>query len=123
MPTIRKTAQRLFAVALLTAGLNLATPANTALAMNQTPCTTGDLLHMWGHYSRPLIVGPSGPFEFCAANAGTMGLGAGAWVDKISTGNNDIQMNDANGTPIRISRWNIVTYPNRPPNITSIQIF
>lgn len=123
MPTIRKTAQRLFSVALLTAGLNLATPANTALAMSQTPCTTGDLLHIWGHYSRPLIAGPSGPFEYCAANAGTMGLGAGAWVDKISTGNNDIQMNDANGTAIKISRWNIVTYPNRPPNITSIQIF
>lgn len=123
MPTIKKTAQRLFSVALLTAGLNLATPANTALAMSQTPCTTGDLLHIWGHYSRPLIVGPSGPFEYCAANAGTMGLGAGAWVDKISTGNNDIQMNDANGTAIKISRWNIVTYPNRPPNITSIQIF
>ncbi len=52
-----------------------------------------------------------------------MGLGGGAWVDKISTGNNDIQMNDANGDTIRISRWNIVTYPNRPPNITSIQIF
>lgn len=123
MPTIKKTAQRLFSVALLTAGLNLATPANTALAMSQTPCTTGDLLHIWGHYSRPLIAGPSGPFEYCAANAGTMGLGAGAWVDKISTGNNDIQMNDANGTAIKISRWNIVTYPNRPPNITSIQIF
>ncbi|WP_407918277.1 beta/gamma crystallin domain-containing protein [Kitasatospora sp. NE20-6] len=91
--------------------------------MNQTSCTTGDLLHIWGHYTRPLISGPSGPFEFCAANAGTMGLGIGAWVDKISTGNNDIQMNDANGATVRISRWNIVTFPNQPPNIASIQIF
>jgi hypothetical protein len=123
VPTIRKTARNLFAVALLAAGLSVATPANAAPAMNQTPCTTDDLLHIWGHYSRPLIVGPSGPFEFCAANAGTMRLGVGAWVDKISTGNNDIQMNDANGATVRISRWNIVTYPNQPLNITSIQIF
>ncbi|MEU8737397.1 beta/gamma crystallin domain-containing protein [Streptomyces halstedii] len=123
MPTIRKTAGNLFAVALLAAGFSVATPANVASAMSQTPCNTGDLLHIWGHYTRPLIVGPSGPFEFCAANAGTMGLGPGAWVDKISTGNNDIQMNDANGATVRISRWNIVTYPNQPPNITSIQIF
>lgn len=123
MPTIRKTARNLFAVALLTAGLSVAIPTNAASAMNQTPCTTDDLLHIWGHYSRPQIAGPSGPFKFCAANAGTMELGAGAWVDKISTGNNDIQMNDANGAVIRISRWNIVTYPNRPLNIRSIQIF
>ncbi|MEU9575905.1 beta/gamma crystallin domain-containing protein [Streptomyces chilikensis] len=123
MPTIRKTARSLFAVALLAAGFSVVTPTNAAHAMNQTPCTSGDLLHVWGHYSRPQIAGPSGPFEFCAANAGTMRLGAGAWVDKISTGNNDIQMNDANGAAVRISRWNIVTYPNQPPNITSIQIF
>ncbi|WP_405448054.1 oxidoreductase [Streptomyces achromogenes] len=123
MPTARKTTRNLLAVALLTAGLAVATPVNAAHAMNQTPCTSDDLLHIWGHYSRPIIVGPNGPFEYCAANAGTMGLGAGAWVDKISTGNNDIQMNDANGSTVKISRWNIVTYPTRPPNITSIQIF
>ncbi|MFB7948242.1 beta/gamma crystallin domain-containing protein [Kitasatospora phosalacinea] len=123
MTITRKTVRSLFAVALLAAGFSVATPANDAHAMNQTPCTTSDLLHIWGHYSRPLIVGPSGPFEYCAANAGTMQLGSGAWVDKISTGNNDIQMNDANGATVRISRWNIVTYPNQPPNVTSIQIF
>ncbi|MFD7730373.1 hypothetical protein ACFV6F_08315 [Kitasatospora phosalacinea] len=91
MTTTRKTARSLFAVALLAAGFSISAPANDAHAMNQTPCTTGDLLHIWGHYSRPLIVGPSGPFEYCAT--------------------------------VRISRWNIVTYPNQPPNITSIQIF
>ncbi|WP_405459865.1 oxidoreductase [Streptomyces sp. NBC_00101] len=123
MPALRKTTRSLFAVALLAAGFSVATPTAPAHAMNQTSCSTSDLLHIWGHYSRPQIYGPSGPFEFCAANAGTMGLGSGAWVDKISTGNNDIQMNDANGATVRISRWNIVTYPNQPPNIASIQIF
>ncbi|WP_206282674.1 hypothetical protein, partial [Streptomyces barkulensis] len=40
MPTIRKTARSLFAVALLAAGFSVTAPMNAAYAMNQTPCTT-----------------------------------------------------------------------------------
>ncbi|MGW6793205.1 beta/gamma crystallin domain-containing protein [Streptomyces chartreusis] len=125
MSTVRKTARSLFAVALLAAGFSIATPANAAHATNQTPCIEGEnFVHVWGHYSgRPIIVGPNEDFEFCLANAGTVSLGQYAWVDKVSTGNNDIQMNDANGATVRIDRWHIVAYPNRPPHITSIRIF
>ncbi|MFZ4185263.1 beta/gamma crystallin domain-containing protein [Streptomyces pseudogriseolus] len=124
MTTVRKATRTLFAVALLAAGFSIAIPTNSAQAINQTSCNSGDYLHVWGHYSgRPLIVGPNGPFEYCFANAGTTYLGEYAWIDQVSTGNNDIQMNDANGSTVKISRWHVVTYPNRPPHITSIQIF
>lgn len=126
MTTIRKTTRRVFALALLTlaAGFSIATPANAAPALNQTPCgTRTDLLHVWGHISgQPIIVGPNGPFEVCYANGGAAYLGDYAWIDQVSTGNNDIIMHDANGTDIGISRWTVRTYPNRPPHITAISI-
>lgn len=120
---VRKTARSLFAVALLAAGFSIAAPANAAHATDSVECGSPDYLQVWGHTKPPLIVGSGGNFIACYANAGTITLGEYAWVDQVSTGNNDIQMNDVNGAKVKISRRNIVTYPNRPPHISSIQIF
>ncbi|MFJ6076042.1 beta/gamma crystallin domain-containing protein [Streptomyces sp. NPDC093065] len=124
MTTIGKATGSLFAVALLATAFSIATPANEAHAINQTPCTSGEFLYVKGHISdRPSSLGGNGPFEVCYANAGTVSLGKYAWVDAVSTGNNDIQMNDANGATVKLDRWNSVYYPNRPLHIKSIQIF
>ncbi|MFJ3889901.1 beta/gamma crystallin domain-containing protein [Streptomyces sp. H23] len=122
MTAIRKTTRSVFAVALLAAGFSIATPANDAQAINQTDCTSNEFLYVKGHYDLPIIVGGKEDFRYCFANAGTVSLGEGAWVDVVSTGNNDIQMHDANGTTVKINRWSIVNYPNRPPHIESIRI-
>ena len=124
MTTIRKTARGLFVLALLATGFSVATPANAAPALNQTPCgNRTDLLHVWGHISgRPIIVGGNGPFEVCYANGGAAVLGDNAWIDQVSTGNNNIIMHDANGDDIGISRWTVRTYPHNPPHIQAISI-
>jgi hypothetical protein len=44
------------------------------------------------------------------------------WVDKISTGKNDIEYLDYNGAKVRIKRWTIRNFPNRPPHVDSITI-
>ena len=123
MSTIRKTARSLFVLALLATGLSVATPANASTAINQTPCgNRGDLLHVWGHISgRPLIEGPNGPFEVCYANGGDAQLGNHAWIDQVSTGNNDILMHDANGDNVLLFRLNFRTY-SQAKHITFIKI-
>lgn len=37
------------------------------------------------------------------------------WVDRISTGTNDLIYYDANGDSVRINRWTDITFPSRPP--------
>ncbi|MGN9780616.1 beta/gamma crystallin domain-containing protein [Nonomuraea sp. ZG12] len=56
----------------------------------------------------------------CYANKGTMSVRL--WVDQISTGNNDIKYLDYNGAKVRIKRWTIMKFPNRPPHVDSITI-
>ncbi|HEY6796016.1 MAG TPA: beta/gamma crystallin domain-containing protein [Kineosporiaceae bacterium] len=122
MFTSRRTVRNLLAVTVLAAGFGAVAPATAAFAMNQVNCATAgdEFLKVWGHVDRPAIVGGPVSFEVCAANAGTMNLGA--WVDQISTGNNDIRYFDANGATVDIHRWTVIRFPNRPPNVDRIQI-
>ncbi|NED84097.1 oxidoreductase, partial [Streptomyces sp. SID11233] len=39
-----------------------------------------------------------------------------------STGNNDLIYSDANGDSVRVNRWTDITYPNRPPKVSYIEI-
>jgi Streptomyces killer toxin-like. len=90
-------------------------PAAPAHAINSVPCNRHDYLKITGHYgNNPRRV------QFCFANAGTVPLNL--WVDQFSTGNNDIEYLDFNGQKIRIRRWTVINYPNRPPHVRSVTI-
>lgn len=84
---------------------------------SNVPCGPSDYLQIWFHDD-------SGSHDQCWANAGVFypWTGKTIWLDKISTGNNDVVIHDDNGTDVYISRWNIVTYPNRPIATTHLTI-
>ncbi|WP_239010302.1 beta/gamma crystallin domain-containing protein [Streptomyces sp. 769] len=44
------------------------------------------------------------------------------WVDRISTGDNDLIYYDENGDSVKIERWHDITFPNRPPKVSAIEI-
>jgi len=90
-------------------------PAVPAHAINSVPCNRSDYLKITGHYG-----GTRRPIQYCYANAGTAFVGL--WVDQFSTGNNDIEYLDYNGAKIRIRRWTVITYPNRPPHVRTVTI-
>ncbi|MET8763623.1 beta/gamma crystallin domain-containing protein [Lentzea sp. NPDC004782] len=72
-----------------------------------------DFLHVYGRNGY-------GPQERCYANAGK--AAQALWVDRISTGNNDIVYRDYNGEIVRIDRWTDISFPNRPPYVDYIII-
>ncbi|MET8755801.1 beta/gamma crystallin domain-containing protein [Streptomyces sp. NPDC004667] len=96
------------------ASLTLTTPGN-AFAIDHVECRGGEnFLKIWSHSGGRQSVD-------CYANRGRTGFG-GWWVDKISTGNNDLIYYDANGDSVRINRWTEISFPNRPPQVNSIEI-
>ncbi|MCO5995025.1 beta/gamma crystallin domain-containing protein [Actinoallomurus rhizosphaericola] len=87
-----------------------------AFAIDRVDCTGSDFLQIWWHDG-------IGSYTTCYANAGTTTMAdAYVWIDKVSTGNNDVSLHDVNGTDVYISRWNIVTYPNRPKGVDRMTI-
>ncbi|MFB6824364.1 beta/gamma crystallin domain-containing protein [Streptomyces virginiae] len=96
------------------ASLTITIPGN-AYAIDHVECRGGEnFLKIWSHSDGRQSVD-------CYANKGRTGFG-GWWVDKISTGNNDLIYYDANGDSVRINRWTEITFPNRPPKVNSIEI-
>ncbi|MEU8461650.1 beta/gamma crystallin domain-containing protein [Streptomyces sp. NPDC029003] len=96
------------------ASLTMTIPGN-AYAIDHVECRGGEnYLKIWSHSGGSQSVD-------CYANRGRTGFG-GWWVDKISTGNNDLIYYDANGDSIRINRWTEISFPNRPPQVNSIEI-
>ncbi|MER6393639.1 beta/gamma crystallin domain-containing protein [Streptomyces sp. NPDC001523] len=96
------------------ASLTLTIPGN-AFAIDHVECRGGEnFLKIWSHEGGRQSVD-------CYANKGRTGFG-GWWVDKISTGNNDLIYYDANGDSVRINRWTEITFPNHPPKVNSIEI-
>lgn len=97
------------------ATLTMAVPTGNAYAIDHVECRGGeDFLKIWSHSGGTTSVD-------CYANRGRTGFG-GWWVDKISTGNNDLIYYDANGDSVKIERWHEITFPNRPPKVVSIEI-
>lgn len=88
----------------------------TALAIDHVRCdgSRNDFLKIWSHSGGTSSVD-------CYANGGSTGFG-GWWIDKISTGNNDLVYYDVNGDSVRINRWTEITFPNRPPQVKEIKI-
>jgi hypothetical protein len=111
-----KRAARAAGVALAAAGLlTVGVPSGNAFAIDHVQCVGGEnFLKIWSHLNGRESVD-------CYANAGRTDFG-GWWVDRISTGNNDLIYYDANGDSVRIDRWHDITFPNRPPKVVSIQI-
>ena len=111
-----KKAVRSLAVAFAAAAtLTLGVPSGDAFAIDHVECVGGEnFLKIWSH---------SGGRESvdCYANGGRTDFG-GWWVDRISTGNNDLIYYDANGDSVKIERWHDITFPNRPPKVAAIQI-
>ncbi|MFF8369936.1 beta/gamma crystallin domain-containing protein [Streptomyces lydicus] len=97
------------------AALTLAVPTGNAFAIDHVACRGGEnFLKIWSHSGGNQSVD-------CYANAGRTDFG-GWWIDKISTGNNDLIYYDANGDSVKIERWHEITFPNRPPKVTAIEI-
>ncbi|PNE40916.1 MULTISPECIES: beta/gamma crystallin domain-containing protein [Streptomyces] len=97
------------------ATLTLAVPAGDAFAIDHVECRGGEnFLKIWSHSDGRDSVD-------CYANRGRTDFG-GWWVDKISTGNNDLIYYDENGDSVKIERWHDITFPNRPPKVTAIEI-
>lgn len=107
---------RTAAIALAIAAAFTVMVPGVALAINHIQCVGGrdDFLKIWSHLNGRDSVD-------CYANGGKTDFG-GWWVDKISTGNNDLNYYDANGDVVRINRWTIITFPNRPPKVVAIEI-
>ncbi|MGW0953533.1 beta/gamma crystallin domain-containing protein [Streptomyces sp. NPDC001212] len=92
-------------------------PATAASAADSVKCYTGtDYLRVWAHGSS--LGGRSG--EYCWANAGAIRYNA--WIDRIQTGNNNVWINDANGSWVFFPKWTDTSFPNRPPNAFYIVI-
>lgn len=90
-------------------------PAGTASAIDHVTCDPGaGYLKIWSHSNGRDSVD-------CYANRGKTNFG-GWWVDKISTGNNDVKYYDANGDVVKIDRGRTISYPNRPPKVKAIEI-
>ncbi|MYV99316.1 beta/gamma crystallin domain-containing protein [Streptomyces sp. SID3343] len=107
----RSMAVSLAAAAMLALGL----PSGNAYAIDHVQCVGGEnFLKIWSHLDGRESVD-------CYANGGKTDFG-GWWVDRISTGNNDLIYYDVNGDSVKIERWHDITFPNRPPRVAAIQI-
>jgi Beta/Gamma crystallin len=112
----KRTARTLVAALAAAAAVTVAVPTGTAFAINEVSCADqGDFLRIKSHH------GTGVTSEDCYANRGRTDFG-GWWIDKISTGNNDVKLYDANGSVVSIPRHHVRTYPNRPPKIKAIEI-
>ncbi|WP_030911271.1 beta/gamma crystallin domain-containing protein [Streptomyces sp. NRRL F-5126] len=110
-----KRVARALAVSLATAAALTICTSGNAYAINHVECRGGEhFLKIWSHSGGRQSVD-------CYANAGRTDFG-NWWVDKISTGNNDLIYYDANGDSVKIKRWTVMTFPNRPPKVKSIEI-
>ncbi|MFB6989298.1 beta/gamma crystallin domain-containing protein [Streptomyces sp. NPDC056230] len=90
-------------------------PTGNAFAIDHVACRGGEnFLKIWSHNGGSQSVD-------CYANAGRTDFG-GWWIDKISTGNNDLIYYDANGDSVKIERWHEISFPNRQPKVTAIEI-
>ncbi|MET7300748.1 beta/gamma crystallin domain-containing protein [Embleya sp. NPDC005575] len=107
---------RSMAVAVAAAAtLALGLPGGNAYAIDHVQCVGGEnFLKIWSHLDGRESVD-------CYANAGRTDFG-GWWVDRISTGNNDLIYYDVNGDSVKIERWHDITFPNRSPRVAAIQI-
>ncbi|MFE4517022.1 beta/gamma crystallin domain-containing protein [Kitasatospora sp. NPDC056783] len=98
------------------AAFTVAVPSGNAFAIDHVPCdgNRNDFLKIWSHLDGRDSVD-------CYANGGRTSFG-NWWVDRISTGNNDLVYYDANGDSVKVPRWTDITYPNRPPLVKDIEI-
>ncbi|MEV5986118.1 beta/gamma crystallin domain-containing protein [Streptomyces sp. NPDC052051] len=95
--------------------ITMVMPTGNAFAIDHIPCRAGEnYLKIWSHSGGRDSVD-------CYANRGRTSFG-NWWVDKISTGNNDLIYYDANGDSVKIERWHEITFPNRPPKVKDIEI-
>ncbi|MCX4970133.1 oxidoreductase [Streptomyces sp. NBC_00654] len=98
-----------------TAAVTMALPSGNAYAIDHVECRGGEnFLKIWSHLDGRSSVD-------CYANGGRTSFG-GWWVDRISTGNNDLIYYDENGDSVRVNRWTDITFPNRPPKVKDIEI-
>ncbi|MFJ4902752.1 beta/gamma crystallin domain-containing protein [Streptomyces sp. NPDC088727] len=98
-----------------TAAVTMVMPTSNAFAIDHVECRGGEhFLKVWSHLDGRTSVD-------CYANKGRTGFGSW-WVDRISTGNNDLIYYDANGDSVRINRWTDITFPNNPPRVKDIEI-
>jgi Beta/Gamma crystallin len=112
----KRVARSLAVASAAAAALTMTVPTGNAFAIDHVTCEGGrnDFLKIWSH-------GGGGDRVDCYANRGKTNFGA-RWVDKISTGNNDVIYYDANGDSVRVDRWHVISFPNRPPKVTAIRI-
>ncbi|MEV7778313.1 beta/gamma crystallin domain-containing protein [Kitasatospora sp. NPDC088351] len=97
------------------AAFTLTVPTGNAFAIDHVECRGGeDFLKIWSHDGGRQSVD-------CYANGGRTSFG-GWWVDRISTGNNDLIYYDDNGDSVKITRWTDISFPNRPPKVKDIEI-
>ncbi|MFF8285185.1 beta/gamma crystallin domain-containing protein [Streptomyces albus] len=97
------------------AAFTLFVPTGTAAAIDHVTCNPdAGYLKIWSHLNGRDSVD-------CYANRGKANFG-GWWVDKISTGNNDVKYYDANGDVVKINRHKVISFPNRPPKVKAIEI-
>ncbi|MCX4674896.1 oxidoreductase [Streptomyces sp. NBC_01433] len=98
-----------------TVGVTMAMPTGNAFAIDHVECRGGEnFLKIWSHLDGRSSVD-------CYANKGRTNFGSW-WVDRISTGNNDLIYYDENGDSVRINRWTDITFPNHPPLVKDIEI-
>ncbi|MER7027209.1 MULTISPECIES: beta/gamma crystallin domain-containing protein [Streptomyces] len=109
---VLRAAAAVFAAA---AAFTLVGPTGSAYAIDHVTCDPdAQFLKIWSHNNGKDSVD-------CYANGGKTNFG-GWWVDKISTGNNDLKYYDANGDVLKIGRGKVMTFPNNPPKVTAIEI-
>ncbi|MFJ2910983.1 beta/gamma crystallin domain-containing protein [Streptomyces sp. NPDC087228] len=97
------------------AAFTMTMPTSNAFAIDHVPCRGGEnFLKIWSHSDGRESVD-------CYANRGKTSFG-GWWIDKISTGNNDLIYYDANGDSVKIERWHEISFPKRPPKVNAIEI-
>lgn len=110
-----KTARSVVVAFAAAAAFTAMMPTSAAFAINHIPCRAGEnYLKIWSHKDGRDSVD-------CYANKGKISFG-GWWVDRISTGNNDLIYSDANGDSVRVNRGTDISYPNRPPKVSAIEI-
>ncbi|MFD9794137.1 beta/gamma crystallin domain-containing protein [Streptomyces sp. NPDC059070] len=98
-----------------TTAVTVAMPTGNAFAIDHVECRGGEnFLKIYSHLNGRSSVD-------CYANKGRVSFGSW-WVDRISTGNNDLVYYDVNGDSVRINRWTDISFPNRPPKVKDIEI-
>lgn len=102
-------------------------PAGNAYAADKVGCDgRDDLLHLWAHETTGAI---TVSWDDCWANRGIVRLTHNpgsverTWLDKVSTGNNDVTLYDCDvPNKVDVRRGNILNFPNRPMNLCAFEI-